>query len=195
MGEQDNYLSGGTEEEKTKLDALVKKLTTENQILKRKCKDMLTSSERLKCHLSTVKVIIKDHSLLMEVERFDTIYMAVGIQLMNSKKFSYDTFNATIKELEIKLPNILDCKNLNDVFKNINQALNRAVIGYVQDQNKMKCKKIKYNIAENKKVAQQQTIIQLFIKDTANGYNFYTILKLKECNEENLQALPQSSIL
>jgi len=92
----------------------------------------------------------------MEVERFDTIYMAVGIQLMNSKKFSYDTFNATIKELEIKLPNILDCKNLNDVFKNINQALNRAVIGYVQDQNKMKCKKIKYNIAENKKVAQQQ---------------------------------------
>jgi len=139
--EQDNYLSGT--EEKTKLDALVKKLTNENKILKKKCKDMNSSSDRLKCHVSTVKVIIKDHSILMEVERFDTIYMVVAIQLMNSKKFSYDTFNITIKELEKKLPNILDCKN--------NQALNRAIIGYVQDQNKIKCKQIKYNIAENKK--------------------------------------------
>lgn len=89
-----------------------------------------------------------------------------------------------------KVPSILDFETLKDVIKNINTKLDIPVTCYVQKENKIECNKIKSGESETKKI-----LIQLFIKDTANGYNFYTMVGCKDFEKGKLQALPQSSIL
>ena len=164
------------------LDALVVKLRNENKILKKQCMkyDSMISitSERLKCHVTTVKIKLKKFVLLVEVERFETIYMAIAIQLIDSKTFTYCKFNETIKELEQKVPSILDFADLQLVIQNIYSKLDIPVICYVQKQNKIICKKMKSGVSGSNK-----TLIQLFVRDTAHGYIFYTMLSRKELDD------------
>jgi hypothetical protein len=158
------------------------KLRNENKILKKQCMkyDSMISitSERLKCHVTTVKIKLKKFVLLVEVERFETIYMAIAIQLIDSKTFTYCKFNETIKELEQKVPSILDFADLQLVIQNIYSKLDIPVICYVQKQNKIICKKMKSGVSGSNK-----TLIQLFVRDTAHGYIFYTMLSRKELDD------------
>jgi hypothetical protein len=154
------------------------KLRNENKILKKQCMKYEATSERLKCHVTTVKIKLKKFVLLVEVERFETIYMAIAIQLIDSKTFTYYKFNETIEELEQKVPSIMDFANLQLVIENIYSKLEIPVICYVQKQNKIICKKMKSGVSEPNKA-----LIQLFVRDTAHGYIFYTMLSCKELDD------------